>query len=208
MKKYIIPTLSSWKSLIFNILVCLLFLQIIFINPHHKVVMVPHASIISEKVSITVLCLICTPRYTAVWNKNCSKRTSVIKVVTIKNTNGTKRPSYCLKQKVSIALLCQLCSTSYTAVQIKNCLKSTSVIKVDTMKNTDDFHYAKGAITCNHQINCFLLSAKMNGTQRRTLVSPWMYCMYCGMPKGTSWPGVTSNSEKIKPIGMVIIELC
>jgi len=49
----------------------------------------------------------------------------------------------------------------------------------------------------------FSLSVKMNGTQRRTLVSP--YCMYCGMPKGTSWAKVTSNSE---PIALAIVKLC
>jgi len=35
--------------------------------PHHKVVMVARASIISEsEVSITILCLLCAPRYRAV----------------------------------------------------------------------------------------------------------------------------------------------
>ena len=34
-----------------------------------------------------------------------------------------------------------------------------------------------------------------------------MHCTYCGMPKGTSWDEVTLNSEKIKPIALVIIEL-
>jgi len=29
-----------------------------------------------------------------------------------------------------------------------------------------------------------------------------------GMPKGTSWAEVTSNSEKIKPITLAFIELC
>ena len=53
-----------------------------------------------------------------------------------------------------------------------------------------------------------LLSAKMNGTQRRTLVSPCrMHCMYSGMPKGTSRAEATSNSEKIKPVALAIIEL-
>ena len=33
-----------------------------------------------------VLCLLCSPCYTAVWIKNCSKSTSVIKVDTMKNT--------------------------------------------------------------------------------------------------------------------------
>ena len=28
------------------------------------------------------------------------------------------------------------------------------------------------------------------------------------MPKGTSWDEVTSNSEKIKPVALAVIELC
>ena len=35
-----------------------------------------------------------------------------------------------------------------------------------------------------------------------------MHCMYCGMPKGTSWAAATSNSEKIKPIALAVIKLC
>ena len=76
------------------------------------------------------------------------------------------------------------------------------------MKNMDDFCF-EGA-TCNHQIDTFLLSAKMNWTQRRTLVSPRrMHCMFCSMPKGTSWAEATSNSEKIKPVAvaLAVIEL-
>ena len=54
--------------------------------PHHKAVMVARASIISEsEVSITVLCLLCSPCYTAVRIKNCLKSMSVIKVATMKN---------------------------------------------------------------------------------------------------------------------------
>jgi len=49
--------------------------------------------------------------------------------------------------------------------------KSTSIIKKATMKNMDNFHYAKEAITCYHQKNTSLL-VKMNGTQKRKLVSP------------------------------------
>jgi len=56
--------------------------------PHHMVVMVSRASIISEsEVSITVLCLLCSPHYTAVRIKNCLKSTSVITVATMKNTD-------------------------------------------------------------------------------------------------------------------------
>jgi len=48
----------------------------------------------------------------------------------------------------------------------------------------------------------------MNETQRSTLVSPLrMYCIYSGMAKGTSWAEATSNSEKVKPIALAIIEL-
>jgi len=34
-----------------------------------------------------------------------------------------------------------------------------------------------------------------------------MHCMYSGMEKGTSWAEVMSNSEKIKPIALAIVEL-
>jgi len=34
-----------------------------------------------------------------------------------------------------------------------------------------------------------------------------MHCMYSGMAKGTSWVEVTSNSEKIKPVALAILEL-
>jgi len=64
---------------------------------HHKI---PRASIISEsEVSITVLCMPCSPRYTAVQIKNCSKSTPVIKVATIRKYDGTVCPSYRLKLK-------------------------------------------------------------------------------------------------------------
>ena len=48
---------------------------------------------------------------------------------------------------------------------------SHAVIKVATMKNMDHFQYAKEAITCYHQLLLFIVH-KVNGTQRRTLVSP------------------------------------
>ena len=34
-----------------------------------------------------------------------------------------------------------------------------------------------------------------------------MHCMYCGMPKGTSWAEATLNSEKIEPVALAIIQL-
>ena len=79
--------------------------------------------------------------------------------------------NYRLKNEVSFTLRCQLCSTRYTAFQIKNCLKSNSAIKIATMKNTDDFCY-EGKPSRATTKSTTLLSAKMNGKQRRTLVSP------------------------------------
>jgi len=54
----------------------------------------------------------------------------------------------------------------------------------------------------------FSLSVKINGAQRRTLVSPWwMHWTYCSMPKGTSRAEATLNSENIKPVALAVIEL-
>ena len=89
--------------------------------------------------------------------------------------NGATCPSYInchLKSEVSIMLCCWLCSTHYTTVRTRNCLTSTSAIKIATMKITDDFCYAKGSHHVLSPNRHFSLSAKMNGTQRRTLVSP------------------------------------
>ena len=92
--------------------------------------------------------------------------------------------NYRLKSEVTITLRCQLCSTRYTALRIKNC--STSAIKVATRKIWT-ISITKGS---NHMLSPnrhFSLSANMNGTQRRTLVSSCsMHCIYCRMPKGTS----------------------
>ena len=97
--------------------------------PHHKV---PCTSIISEsEESITVLCLPCSPHYTAVQIKNCSKSMPVIKVATMLKYDDT---------------------TCYIAVRIKSYLKSTPAIKVATMKKYGQFPLLKGS---HHQINAF-----------------------------------------------------
>ena len=86
---------------------------------YHKVVMVAHASIISEsEVSITVFGLLCSPHYTAVQIKNCSKSTSVIKVAMMRNMMVPRVPQLSSEMEVPIALLCQLhvCLTPYIAV--------------------------------------------------------------------------------------------
>jgi len=96
----------------------------------------------------------------------------------------------------------QLCSTRYAAVWDNNCLKRTFAIKVAT---TDDL---MEAITCLPLNRHFSWWTKMNIIQRRAVVSPWrMHCMYSGMAKGTSWAEATSNSEKIRPVALAIVEL-
>ena len=94
---------------------------------------------------------------------------SVIKVATARNTIVPRAPHLSSETEVYITLLYQLC---YTVVRIKKCLKSTSVLKVATMKSMDDFSLRKGSHHVQPPNQRFSLSAKMNGTQRRTLVSP------------------------------------
>jgi len=160
------------------------------------------------EVSIIILCLPCSPRYTAVRTKNCSKSRSVITVATMKNTMMLRAPvivwDWSIHCPSSSAMFDLLHSSTNQEMFEKHLCR-----KVATMKNTDDFSlHTKEAIMCNHQIKRFSLSAKMNGTQRRTLVSHWrMHCTYCGVPKGTSQAEATSNSEKIKPIALAVIEL-
>jgi len=63
------------------------------------------------------------------------------------------------------------------------------------MKNTDNVQYERKASNATDN-GYFSLSAKMNGAQRKTLVSlKRMHLMYCGMIKGTFW-------AKIKPVSL------
>ena len=106
---------NSWL-LIINVT---FFLQKIYYAP---------ASIISESViSITVLCLLCSPCYTAVQIKSCSKSTSVITVA----IRWCHAPVIIWNWSIHFPSL-SVCLTRYTAVEIK---KSTSVIKVATIRN-------------------------------------------------------------------------
>jgi len=96
--------------------------------------------------------------------------------------------NYRLKSKAAITFHCQLRSTSYHPVQIEKYLKSNCAIEVASMKYMEIFLLWRGSHHVQPPNHHFSLSAKMNGTQRRALVSLWrMYCTYCGMAKGTSW---------------------
>jgi len=105
-------------------------------------------------------------------------------------------------------LCCQLCSTRYKAVRINNCLKRTSAIKVATIKITDDFHYEWSHQMPTTKSTLFVVS-KDEWDPKEGPGSPWrMDCMYSGVAiKGTSQDEATSNSEKIKPVVLVIVEL-
>ena len=124
---------------------------------------------LKSEVSITLHCQLCSTCFTAFGSRTV--RNVPLQSTHAERRNGVAHPSYHLKSEVSIMLRCWLCSTRYTAVRIKNCLKSTSTIKIATMKNTNNFRY-EGKPSCDTPKSTLLLSAKMNGTQKRTLVSP------------------------------------
>ena len=109
--------------------------------PHHKVA---RASIISEsEVSITVLCLLYSPHYTAVRIKNCSKSTSVIiRSSHYEKYSGTAHPSYRLKLKHHCHSLSAMfnslhCSMNQEVFEKNPCNKSSHY------ENTDDFSLHK-----------------------------------------------------------------
>jgi len=113
--------------------------------------MVLHTSIISEsKVSITVLCLPCSPCYTSVRIKNCSKSTSN-QSSHYENTMVPCSPVIIWNWSIHCPSLSGILNSLHSSTN-QELFESTSVIA--TM-NTDDFHYAKEAIMCNHQINTF-----------------------------------------------------
>jgi len=113
--------------------------------PNHKVVIVVCASIISEsEVSITILCLLCSPCYTAVRIKNCSKSTSVITVATMKNTMVLHAPVIVWNWSIHCPTLSVVFDSLHSSTN-QELFESISVIKVTTMKSTDDFSLHKGS---------------------------------------------------------------
>jgi len=89
------------------------------------------------------------------------------------------------KQTIHYVLSSARFNPSCTAIWIKNFSKSTSAIKVSSFKIQiiTDPAKQKNASHVTPPNQHFLLSAKMNGTQRRMLVSSWrMHCKYCSKP--------------------------
>ena len=76
------------------------------------------------------------------------------------------------------------------------------------MNNMDDFRY-KGKPSCaTSKSTLFAVSKDEWDTKEDTgkSMKNTLYT-YCGMPKGTCRAKATSNSEKIKPIALAVIEL-
>ena len=116
--------------------------------------------------------------------------------------------NYRLKSEVSITLCCQLCSTHYTAIRIKDCLKSTSAIKIATMKNTDDFRFDGKPSRAQTKSTPFPVSKDEWDTKEDTGKSMKNALYILRYVKGTCRAEATSNSEKINPVALVVIELC
>jgi len=122
----------------------------------------------------------------------------------IQLNNHTTCPTYVFivwKEDASLpAMFNPLCSSTNQQL-----FKRTFAIKVATMKITDDL---MEVITCLPLNRHFLWWTKMNGTQRRAMLSPWRtHCMYSSTAKGTSQAEATSKSEKIRPVALAIVEL-
>jgi len=101
----------------------------------------------------------------------------------------------------------QLCSNRYSGTN-QQLFKKKFCNQSSHYENYRWFLQQMEAITCLPQNQHFSWWTKMNGTQRRAVVSPWrMHCVYSGMAKGTSWADAMSNSEKIKPVALAIVEL-
>jgi len=101
-------------------------------------------------------------------------------------SKASSAPNYHLKSKVAFTIRCQLYSTHCQPARILRSinLKSNYAIKVASMKIQKIFHYKEEAIMRNHRINTFRC-AKMNGVQRRALVSPRrMHYTYSSMSIG------------------------
>jgi len=100
--------------------------------------------------------------------------------------NSTVCPNYRMKRKHFIA-------THYTAVRINDCLKKNLCNQSSHYENYRRFPLWMEAITC---LPHFLWWAKMNGTQRRALVSLWR--MHCVQRYGKRYLSGWSDIEQWK----------
>jgi len=118
--------------------------------------------------------------------------TYLLLLVKARQNNGTMCPTY-------IFIIWRHFVARYVqpVIQQYECFKKNFRNQCSRYENYGRFLLGIEAITCLPQNRHFLWWAKMNGTQRRALISPWrMHCMYSGMAKGTSQAEATMNSEK------------
>jgi len=174
--------------------------------PHHKVVMVARASIISDsEVSITVLCLLCSPRYTTVRIKNCSKSTSVITVATMKNMIVPHAPVIVWNHYPSLSSMFDSLHSSMNQEVFEKhlCNKSSHYEK-----------YRQFLITqwkpshATTKLTLFTVSKDEWNRKEDTgkSLKNVLDVLWCAK-KGTSRAKATSNSEKIKPVTLAFIKL-
>ena len=78
---------------------------------------------------------------------------------------------------------------------------------ISVTKNTDDFCYEGKPSHATAKSTPFAISKDEWNTKEDTGKSMRMHCMYYGMPKGTCRAEAMSNSEKIKPVALAVIEL-
>ena len=90
------------------------------------------------------------------------------------------------ESEAPIVLLCQLCSMRYTVVLNQDLFKKHFCNQGSHYEKYRQFPLYKGSHHMQPPNRHFLLSAKMNRTEKRILVSPRrMHCTYCGIPQGT-----------------------
>ena len=95
----------------------------------------------------------------------------------------------------------------YTAVRIKSHSKSTSTNKIATMKNTGNFRYEGKSSRATTKSTLLAVSKDEWDTKEDTGKSIKNTFYVLQHAKGTSRAKATSNSEKIKPVALAIIEL-
>ena len=116
-------------------------------------------------------------RYTVLQTKNSTRRLQEVPLQQSshhENMTILVHPTinYCLE---SVAAHFQLCSARYNVSQTKNSVRIVSAINPDTTENTDNSSlqtYCREAMHCATANRHLWLSAKRNGTQRWTKVSP------------------------------------
>jgi len=102
-----------------------------------------------------------------------------------------------LLAKLWLAMFNLLCSsTNQQLFKMNFCNQSSHY------ENYGQFPLQMEAITCNQHFSWW---TKMNGTQRRSMKNA-LYVQRYG--KRTSRAEVMSNSEKIKPVALAIVEVC